>query len=99
MGRPSSVPIGEAFMEGTSKEEILDALRRERDARNALRYLVMYHRKNGAEISDIAAYTAEHPENIRRWLARAHREGPPGIPRGKSSGRPRGPASTAASPP
>lgn len=88
MGRLSSVPIGEAFMEGTSKEELLDASRRERDAKDSLKYLVMYHRKNGVEIKDISTYTAQHPENIRRWLVRAHDEGPSGIPRGKSSGRP-----------
>ena len=88
MGRPSSVPIGEEFMVGISKEDLLDASKHEQDAKDSMKYLVMYHRKNGVEIKDISIYTAQHPENIRRWLVRAHREGPSGIPRGRSSGRP-----------
>ena len=89
MGRKGVVPAGEAFLPGTSAEELGRRAREEKDGKSARKYLAAYQRKKGMGIGEIADMLAESYHTARRWLVGIHNGGPDAIPRRKSPGTPR----------
>ena len=65
MGRKSVVPEGDDFLPGVSLGDIKLLMDKE-DPRNFKRYLVAYNRKAGKTLVEIAEFTGEPYENVRR---------------------------------
>ena len=80
MGR-RSVVAGAEFLPGMTLDELRRLMKEEKDPRNVPRYLVAYSYKAGRTIKEIADFTGENPETVRRWIAAARKKGPKGIPR------------------
>ncbi len=80
MGR-RSVVAGDEFLPGMTLDELRRLMKEEKDPRNVPRYLVAYSYKAGRTIKEIADFTGENPETVRRWIATARKMGPKGIPR------------------
>ena len=86
MGRKSVVPEGDDFLPGVSLGDIKLLMDKEEDPRNFKRYLVAYNRKAGKTLVEIAEFTGEPYENVRRWVATMGRNGLAGIPRRMAKG-------------
>lgn len=89
MGRKSTVPTGDAFLPGTTVEELRLMARREADGKSSRKCLAAMHRKRGLSAKEIAVIIGESDNVTRGWLTAIHQGGISAIPRKKSPGRPR----------
>lgn len=87
MGRKGSIPAGNAFMPGTSAEELDRLARKEMDGPTAKRYTAAYHRKMGRSFEEIEDMVRASYDAVRRWLVAMHKGGLEAAPRRKSPGR------------
>ena len=68
MGCRSSIPVGPAFLPGTSAEDLRRMARDENDAKNSRKYLAAHHRKKGKYVTEVAEAVGERCETARTWL-------------------------------